>query len=352
MPAPMLRLRFLFPLMLLAACACRQPVVPLPDLPDSFSVKTVQQSHVQGIALDVEGRCFYVSFTTCLQKVDFEGNVLASVDTLYGHLGAMVFDPEARRLYASLECKDDEIGLGVAAKLGVEAYGREESRFYIACFDVDALTGPGTPADRVLELRLVEEATADYGTRYGCAGIDGVAIAPRIGRRPGKPCLYVAYGIYGDTTRTDNDNQILLEYELPVPEHASAKYFVRTGNTTYGVQNMTYDPADGNLYLAVYRGRKRQFPNHTLFAVPVRQRPRTEVPAGLGEPQAVLRLAGADGAPDGISGWEFADASTGICAVGDGSWYNAVPEPVPGGQTCRIRRITLNDIISAADEKD
>ena len=42
--------------------------------------------------------------------------------------------------------------------------------------------------------------------RLGCSGIDGVTFAPAFGQsRDGKKYLYVAYGIYGDTLRTDND---------------------------------------------------------------------------------------------------------------------------------------------------
>ena len=34
----------------------------------------------------------------------------------------MTFDAHTRKLYASLECKDDEIGRGIAKHLGTEAF--------------------------------------------------------------------------------------------------------------------------------------------------------------------------------------------------------------------------------------
>jgi len=41
-----------------------------------------------------------------------------------------------------------------------------------------------------------------------------VTFAPAFGQsRDGKKYLYVAYGIYGDTLRTDNDYQVILAYD-------------------------------------------------------------------------------------------------------------------------------------------
>lgn len=120
--------------------------------------------------------------------------------------------------------------------------------------------------------------------RFGCSGIDGVTFAPRFGSGEEGDWLYVAYGIYGDTLRTDNDYQVLLaydtkewkRYEQPLsqsnlhksgPAAPDRKYFVRTGNTSYGIQNLAYDPASGNLYAAVYKGKKPHYPNWSLFVI-------------------------------------------------------------------------------------
>ena len=48
------------------------------------------------------------------------------------------------------------------------------------------------------------------GHRYGCSGIDGTTFGPAFGQKDGKQYLYVAYGIYGDINREDNDKMMSL----------------------------------------------------------------------------------------------------------------------------------------------
>ena len=315
------------------------------SLPRNFDVKIRVKDHVQGMAIDTVARCFYLSFTTSLVKCDYEGNVQARLDSIPGHLGAMTFDAGSRTLYASLECKDDEIGRGVAAHLGMEAYTQEESRFYIAAFAVDRLT-EGRQAMQTYE---ITEVKADYKTRYGCSGFDGVTIAPQIGKKNGKPCLYLAYGIYGDISRRDNDNQILLEYRLDqfkpgkTPKHRE-KYFIFTGNTNWGVQNLCYDPKTGCIFLACYAGQKPEFPDFSLYAVPLNQKPVEKLLRGLendGEHQSLALLQqGLLSSIKGLRGWRFPDAATGICTLGDGRWFVATPKKVRGKmQTATVRQL-------------
>ena len=66
--------------------------------------------HVQGIAVDLERGYIYFSFTTKLLKMDFEGNLIGSVDGMTGHLGCLTMNPADGRVYGSLEYKDDAIG--------------------------------------------------------------------------------------------------------------------------------------------------------------------------------------------------------------------------------------------------
>ena len=61
--------------------------------------------HVQGIAVDLERGYIYFSFTTKLLKMDFEGNLIGSVDGMTGHLGCLTVNPEDGRVYGSLEYK-------------------------------------------------------------------------------------------------------------------------------------------------------------------------------------------------------------------------------------------------------
>src|SRR5690606_21178990 len=99
-----------------------------------------------------------------------------------------------------------------------------------------------------------------------------------------KKYLYVAYGVYGDTMRDDNDHQVLLKYDVANwnkyakhlsqdelhqsgPKKPLDKYFIKTGNTSYGIQNLAYDSYSGNLFAAVYRGAKSHYPNYDLFVI-------------------------------------------------------------------------------------
>lgn len=244
--------------------------------------------HIQGIAIDKERECIYYSFTTSLIKTDLKGNILGSVKGIIGHLGCLAYNYEDGRVYASLEYNDDEIGCGILKKLDKEA--EFPNRFYIAVFDVKKITGIDMDAEKdgIMTAVLLKEVGDDYnypGHKYGCSGIDGVTFAPAPGEDAGN-CLYVAYGIYGDTKRNDNDYQVLLRYDMsdfckfeePInqsnlhtsgPEFADDKYFVYTGNTTYGIQNLEYDKENKCLFAAVYKGKKLRFPNYSLFAIDI-----------------------------------------------------------------------------------
>lgn len=318
-----------------------------------------QTQHVQGIAYDSATGNMYMSFTSRFLKVDAKGNIMASIDRIQGHLGAMTFDPVGRKVYASLECKDDQIGQGVAKALSVGVV--TESVFYIAIIDVDKLTGMGMDPEKgdVFKTVCLTEPLKDYSAmveidgkslkcRYGCSGIDGVTIAPAVGSKTrilseaSKLYLYVAYGVYSDLERTDNDYQVILKYDLKSldkyarnvvfgqihtsgPKKPLEKYFVFTGNTSYGVQNLAYDENTGYFFMAVYKGKKPQYPNYDLYAFSLEQRPFKSVLAGVPYSGKVKQLALADdGLKDeasGVRGWRFKWGSTGLFSLGDGLWY-------------------------------
>ena len=309
------------------------------------------QFHVQGIAFDKESRCLYSSFTDTFLKSDLEGNLIGSITGINGHLGAMTYDSRNRKVYASLELKDDNIGKNISHALGAEAFSREQSRFYVAEIDVDKVTGPDTPLDEAVTLHEITEAGKDYlakvnidgkelDHRYGCSGIDGVAIAPEFGKaRNRNRYLYVAYGVYGDTTRIDNDYNILLCYDLKNLKTPVKKYFVHTGNTTYGVQNMTYDEFTERLYLAVYKGKKAENPNYTLFALDINQQPFTDILTGVPYHE---------GKTDQLStcgGWHFKWGSTGINSLGDGYYYISENGKENGIQYCNATLYMASDSI-------
>lgn len=360
------------------------------SLPDSIFVGG-QRHHVQGLALDKQGNCMYMSFTDRFLKIDLKGNIIASIDRIQGHLGAMTFDAVNRKVYASLECKDDVIGRNISKSLNVKQTSREETRFYIAIIDVDKLEGHGMSPENndvlktvclrkvVEDYKFTSDSPQPYSHRYGCSGIDGVTIAPAIeDLKPSaynsstkaakkKNYLYVAYGIYGDVDRKDNDYQVIHVYDLdklssmakPMvfgenhsngPRKPMKEYFVKTGNTNYGVQNMAYDPYTGCIYMAVYKGKKPEYPNYTLFAFSLGQKPlkapleggrdgKKRLQLSLVRPIAPYFINPQEDSATGITGWRFKWGSTGLCPLGDGLWYISenTKDKVTKEQNCTAR---------------
>ncbi len=310
--------------------------------------------HVQGIAYDREKDCMYLSFTSVFLKTDMQGRVLSSVSGINGHLGALVFDPVSRKVFASLELKDDSIGRGISEGLGAKSYSRDESAFYVAVIDVDRLTEMDMDEAAVMKRVLLSDVCRDYRAsvrledklvehRFACSGIDGVAIAPRPGSGEGKGrrYLYVAYGVYGDTSRSDNDYNILLAYPLervlavsrqdePVLTRAVDRYFIHTGNTTWGVQNMAYDSENRRMLLAVYKGTKKNWPNYSLFSVNMKDKAFRASLKGIPYRNKGLQLPVSDA-------WHFPWGSTGICPLGDGLFYISEQGIKGGDNYSRIR---------------
>ena len=351
--------------LLAVALASAQPVLAA-DLPLKQNGGTWASGHVQGVAVDVKGGFIYYSFTNLLAKYDFSGKLIGTLVGWTGHLGDLDFNPADGKVYGSLEYKEDKA-------------------FYIAVIDVSRLDRVGVEASKTELFRTVylPEVVKDYSAdlngdgrfdgddgkfkgdviaspdhRYDCSGIDGVSFGPAFGQVDGKRYLTVAYGIYGNVNRTDNDHQVLLQYDIadwaryasPLTEAAphhngpaapNGKYFVRTGNTHYGGQNLAYDDASKRWFLGVYNGKKPAFPNYGLYAVEARTRPVTTDLVGVPGPDGrgweqgqVLALAD-DGLKDpatGIRGWNQ-KADVGIQPVGHGLFYLAVNAKIDGKQT-------------------
>ncbi len=336
-----------------------QPPVPLPL---RHNGGTWDAGHVQGVAVDLERGYIYYSFTNLLAKYDLEGRLVGTLVGWTGHLGDLAFNPADGKLYGSLEYKADQA-------------------FYIAVIDVAGLHEVDVDAGRSGLFKTVhlDEVARDYAAdmdgdgrfdgdvaatrdhRYGASGIDGVAFGPRFGGRDGPSLLTVAYGVYGDVTRTDNDHQVLLQYDIadwdryarPLseaephragPAAVDGKYFVRTGNTTYGVQTLAYDAEAGRWLMGVYQGRKPGFPNYLLFAVEAGSQPTQSdligVPASPGEGWErglVLSLA-QDGLEDlatGLRGWRW-KADVGLEPLGRGLFYLAMNSGGKGSQTADL----------------
>lgn len=317
-------------------------------MPAVISGGAWEAGHVQGMALDRKGGHMYFSFTNLLVKTDLRGNPVGSVTGFTGHLGDLDFNERDGRVYGSLEYKDAE-------------------SFYIAVFDGDRIDRMGIDAQTsdvastVYLKEVVKDYTADMDGngvfdgntadtrdhRYGCSGIDGVAFGPGLGGRGergrGAPLLTVAYGIYANNARQDNDHQVLLQYDVRAwkkyerplsesdphtsgPARTDGKFFAYTGNTTYGVQNLEYDAASRNWQLAAYEGKKPGFPNYSLFTVdgtkpavrgPVRGQPEPE----RGELLTLARQGLHDEAT-GVRGWR-GPGEYGLVSLGDGRYYVA-----------------------------
>ena len=295
--------------------------------------------HVQGIAIDEKRGYVYFSFTTRLIKTDFEGNVIGSVKDLGGHLGCITFCPEDGNVYGSLEYKHDIIGRGIVNNTGLEI--SQEDAFYLVCFDTERITEEEMEAAKVMKGIFLREVTEDYKAtdeasgkehRYGCSGIDGTAFGPVFGAGAESPRkLMVSYGVYRDVERSDNDYQIILQYDIKVfdkyaepvnikelhysgPENCEARYFLYTGNTTYGIQNLEYDVSTGDYFAAVYVGVKQEFENPPMFIIDGSKAPVYEELKGRkGEMGLVLSLKGSSDFPYGQTG--FAAMGSGIYMI-------------------------------------
>lgn len=297
--------------------------------------------HIQGIATDAKREYLYYSFTTSLIKTDFEGNIIGSVKGIVGHLGCLAYNYADGRVYGSLEYKNDSIGKGILKAENSDI--SFDDSFYIVSFDVEKIvrTDMDAAKDGIMKSVFLKDVVDDYktdGHRYGCSGIDGVTFAPKPGEKSVNS-LYVAYGIYGDKKRKDNDNQIILrydaerfmKYEMPLnqnnlhsngPEKADDRYFVYTGNTNYGIQNLEYDKENNCLFAAVYKGKKFRFPNYSLFAVDIESPSKMKKLKGLKEFGDVLPLKNLPffKSKGQIFGSYFPYGSTGMISLGNGNF--------------------------------
>lgn len=308
--------------------------------------------HIQGIAVDKKNGYIYYSFTTKLVKATLDGEIVGSVDGLIGHLGCIAFNEKDGRVYGSLEYKNDSIGRGIQSTIKDATVFADG--FYIARFDVDKIDRLDMSAEEsgVMKCIYLSEVVNDYnGTgkdlnsntvphRYGCSGIDGVTFGPLPGKSESDGVyLFVAYGIYRDLNRCDNDHQVILCYDTKNwdtyakemnqrsmhtsgPDAPNHKFFVYTGNTTWGVQNLEYDRHTDAFFMAVYNGVKPEFPNYDLYAIDATVAPRSEILRGVGEVGEVLTLKkiGKLDEKSGVWGWHFPHGSTGMFSYGDGRW--------------------------------
>lgn len=324
-------------------------------LPNRIACATpFPNGHVQGIAIDEQAGHAYFCFTTVLVKTDLSGRVLGTVGHLAGHMGCITIDPARRRLYGSLELKHDAIGKGIIQRNG-QWDPSEEDSFYLVSFDIDKIDRMDMNAetDGVMKAVYLRDVVKDYTERdercdldhrYGCSGIDGIGLGPVFGADPDSAQkLMIAYGVYGQPEACGNDYQVILQFDPSVvdrygtllcqqsphhegPDACEARYFLYTGNTTYGIQNLEYDPFTRRWLVAVYVGKKPQFPNYPMYFIDATRSPRMEpLIDRAGECGAVLTLADGTEQSGALSGSSFSLGQTGVWARGDGRYWFSVP---------------------------
>lgn len=323
-------------------------ILPLSLASGSWDVK-----HCQGMAIDFNKGFVYYSYTNSFVKCDLEGNVIGIITGIRGHLGDICYNKDDGKVYASYNPSG-------------------KKALYTAIIDVDNLNGIGLDAVKCKLIRTVhlKEVYKDYSTnvtfmgdaftadgeiipekdikktvykrKYGVTGTDAVTFGPSFSTGKGN-YFTVSCGITPNTERTDNDYQILIQYDVsgwwdtwakPLdfnsfhhngPEGHNGKYFIYTGSTTYGVQTMTYFRELNVWILNVYTTKKTSFVNYNMFIVDGDVAPRKEYL--LGQPkddeQYVLSLY-QDGEYDkktGIYGWHVSKGNKGIEYISDGLFY-------------------------------
>lgn len=314
------------------------------NIPPSVSFVSGRTGHLQGIAADLGAGYLYWSFTTELVKTDLSGNLIGSVTGLIGHLGCIALAPGGKQLCGTLELKHDSIGAGISELTGRSIAGGDS--FYVSVFDTCAITRPRMDAERdgVMRSALLPEVCEDYSAvlpdgkahRFGCSGIDGITFAPAFGaEKNSRFYIYVAYGIYGDTDRDDNDDQVLLRidpeklFSAAEPLNQSAphtkgvrseeKLFALTGNTNYGVQNLEYDAFSDCLFAAVYPGKKPGFPNLPMYLFDRSAAPKSGENGKLRISLKKTPLSHSSG----ICGLSFPLGSMGLASLGCGKFLAA-----------------------------
>ena len=189
----------------------------------------------------------------------------------------------------------------------------------------------------------VKNGGKTYSRRYGVSGTDAMCFGPSFSSGKGH-YLTVSCGTTPQTERTDNDYQVLLQYDVtswwdeyaqPLneskehhigPQKHSGKYFIYTGNTNYGVQTMTYFPELNLWMLNVYVTLKEEeFPDYNLFIIDGDIKPEKQALKGQqGEDiQKVLTLYqdGLRHENTGIYGWSASNGAKGMEYVEKGLFY-------------------------------
>jgi hypothetical protein len=134
------------------------------------------------------------------------------------------------------------------------------------------------------------------------------------------------------------------------PKKPHGKYFVFTGNTSWGVQNLEYDSSLNRWFLACYPGKKTTYSNYTLFCVDGAKEAVNKPLQGVEYQKkgAVLSLAEqgvVDPKNSAVRGWYNHLGVYGTHALGNGYFYlvSAGKDEKGRSATIHLARFTGND---------
>ncbi len=182
---------------------------------------------MQGFTTD--GEYIYWSFTDSVVKTNLNNTVIAQVHVNGGHLGDI--DYHGGKLYSSYMTD---------APAGAPWDGWEH--FFIYVYDAETLA-----LEKKIELPACAKMKKAQHENAGFLGIDGVVVKNGKG---GEPELWVAGGTVIDDKY---DRQMIFRFSFD-GELLETKY-IKTGNTTFGIQNLEYEEDTGCFWFSTYGSR-------------------------------------------------------------------------------------------------
>ena len=312
-------------------------------LPDHVYSGEYDLYHVQGICFDEDNQYLYYTFTNIFVKTDVYGNLIGTMTGYPGHLGDCTFNERDGRVYASLTLSNGEY----------DWYG--EDMYYIAIIDVDKINEAGMSYEtenlmKVVQLSNVaayaKEDTDGDGIadgKFGIDGIDGCEMGPKFGVSDGKEYLTVSACIPKNLARTDNDYQVLWQYDITgwwskvakpldtqnLPAQTvtpDGEYFLLTGNGEYGIQDIAYDEYTKCWYFVTYEILRPNYAADAFcFVVAAESAPVSGTLTGQpDQTQGMLLSTVKNGLNNGLNDiyyYNFWEACTGLVSLGNGYFY-------------------------------
>ena len=319
------------------------PQLTAAEMPNHVYSGVYDVYHVQGICLDKENQYLYYTFTNIFVKTDTEGNLIGTMTGYPGHLGDCTFNENDGKVYASFYLANGEY----------DWYG--EDMYYVAIIDVDKIDEVGMSYEtedlmKVVQLSNVaayakEDTDGDGNAdgKFGIIGIDGCEMGPKFGVSDGKEYLTVSASVPKNLARTDNDYQVLWQYDvtewwanLAQPFDAEnlplqtvtpdGEYFLLTGNGEYGIQDTAYDESTKCWYFITYEILREGYAADSFcFVVSAESAPVSGTLLGQPtETQGMLLSTVNKGMNNGLNDiyyYDFWEACTGLVSLGDGYFY-------------------------------